>query len=441
MYYRFFLFINLLCFGSVLVANAQQIPYKKYTTIDGLVQNQALNIMQDSKGYIWVGTKGGVSKFDGEEFENFTTKDGLPHSYVEYITEDLNGNIWIVTKKGITKYNGKELQNFLHEGVKKIYVDSLERIWFRNIDLDLIRLDIRSDTEENLSEKCALICEENIEVGSIYYDTKNRQTIVTARDDFRALKAFILKGEEIFEVNLNKVTAIWQNTDGRILGRNEDYSYFFELIGYDFALLRSLKSPIQLSGGYIIDNNKNLYIKSREEDKIDGKWNQIYKIDSLGTKVPIPVEIPVIAKLLLDKEQNLWAATEKGIVKIMNEHFIHYNKDDGLNYIWSIVEGINGNMYFASYGDGLSKQIGDTMIVSLEDKYKSYFGGNAFYMGAIKSKKGSLLFPASTLLLTYENDTFDVYPDTDRVHRRKREGKDIGAILDIYEDTTENLLF
>ena len=51
--------------------------WKNYTVLDGLADNAVVAIHQDSDGIMWVGTLGGVSRYDGNEFVNFTTENGL----------------------------------------------------------------------------------------------------------------------------------------------------------------------------------------------------------------------------------------------------------------------------------------------------------------------------------------------------------------------------
>jgi hypothetical protein len=53
--------------------------------------------MEDSKGYIWIGTKNGVARWDSKNFEYFTIKDGLPNNEVIGIFEDSKGRIWFQT--------------------------------------------------------------------------------------------------------------------------------------------------------------------------------------------------------------------------------------------------------------------------------------------------------------------------------------------------------
>ena len=75
---------------------------------------QVIRVFEDSRGYIWSATKGGLSKFDGEKFENFYRKDSLKFLKIDDITEDSKKNIWVqYTFRGYTKFDGKSFTNFI----------------------------------------------------------------------------------------------------------------------------------------------------------------------------------------------------------------------------------------------------------------------------------------------------------------------------------------
>jgi len=57
---------SIVAFISVHVACAQVLSVRTFTVNDGLPSNQIRSIVQDGRGYLWVGTyAGGVSTFDG----------------------------------------------------------------------------------------------------------------------------------------------------------------------------------------------------------------------------------------------------------------------------------------------------------------------------------------------------------------------------------------
>lgn len=61
---------------------------------DGLPQPQIFKIYQDSRGYLWICTKGGLRKFDGMDFENYTIKDGLEDDFIINLHEDSTGTFY-----------------------------------------------------------------------------------------------------------------------------------------------------------------------------------------------------------------------------------------------------------------------------------------------------------------------------------------------------------
>ena len=50
---------------------ASKIEFDRYTIDDGLSQNTVYEVFQDSRGYIWLGTQGGLDRFNGYEFKHY----------------------------------------------------------------------------------------------------------------------------------------------------------------------------------------------------------------------------------------------------------------------------------------------------------------------------------------------------------------------------------
>src|SRR5215510_1634004 len=79
--------------------NAQQQLFTTYAMNEGLVHNTVRRIFQDSKGFIWIGTWEGLSKYDGYRFTNFTTANGLSQNLVNDFFED-NGKLYVALNNG-----------------------------------------------------------------------------------------------------------------------------------------------------------------------------------------------------------------------------------------------------------------------------------------------------------------------------------------------------
>lgn len=73
----------------------------------GLSSSQITCIAQDRGGSIWVGTNGGLNKYQNEtdNFIHYFVEDGLPSNYITGIAVDKNNGLWISSKKGISYYS------------------------------------------------------------------------------------------------------------------------------------------------------------------------------------------------------------------------------------------------------------------------------------------------------------------------------------------------
>jgi len=89
------------------VACSADIWFRNYTINDGLSGNFVECIIQDSRGYLWIGTRDGLNLYDGYSFKN--VKGANYSNFITSLFEDKNGNIWIGSlSRGVTIFNFKE---------------------------------------------------------------------------------------------------------------------------------------------------------------------------------------------------------------------------------------------------------------------------------------------------------------------------------------------
>ncbi len=88
-----------------------------YTQEDGLPNNQIQSIFQDSKGWMWIGTSQGLSRFDGYGFVNYLSQDGdstaMLGNLVRVIKEDYKGNLLVGTETGGLNIFDREQEIFI----------------------------------------------------------------------------------------------------------------------------------------------------------------------------------------------------------------------------------------------------------------------------------------------------------------------------------------
>lgn len=106
-----FSLLAFLCLFPYLIIFAQnKEPRFEHLTIkDGLPDNRITTILQDHLGYMWFGTTGGLSRYDGYKFNNYKIEKGNPRSisdnWVGCIYEDHLNNLWIGTQPYDTRFD------------------------------------------------------------------------------------------------------------------------------------------------------------------------------------------------------------------------------------------------------------------------------------------------------------------------------------------------
>jgi ligand-binding sensor domain-containing protein len=99
------------------------------------------DITGDLDGNIWIATRGGLSKYNGFEFENFTTSSGLSDDFIFDVEVDENNNVWIGTSREIAKYDGSKWESIAAEDVRSIASDGQGAVWFGTISNGLFKYD------------------------------------------------------------------------------------------------------------------------------------------------------------------------------------------------------------------------------------------------------------------------------------------------------------
>jgi signal transduction histidine kinase/ligand-binding sensor domain-containing protein/DNA-binding response OmpR family regulator len=91
-------------------AQDQTIQFEHLSVKDGLSQLSVLSIFQDSQGFMWFGTRNGLNRYDGYNFEIFRESDAgkyISNGHVECMAEDSQKRLWIGTRRGLNRYDGK----------------------------------------------------------------------------------------------------------------------------------------------------------------------------------------------------------------------------------------------------------------------------------------------------------------------------------------------
>lgn len=87
---------------TIQTAASQLLPFRALTVRDGLISNSTTTLYQDSKGFLWIGSYDGFSRYDGYTFIGKSAADGMPSNYITAFAESRKrpGTMFIGTNGG-----------------------------------------------------------------------------------------------------------------------------------------------------------------------------------------------------------------------------------------------------------------------------------------------------------------------------------------------------
>lgn len=349
---------------SVFSGFAQNFSFISFSNSLGLPQSQVQCITQDDDGYLWVGTLGGLAKFNGKQFSTFPLEKGLYSNRISCL-KYIQKSILVGHEGGITLIKNNTANSYtLSQNDRTITV---------------------TDFIEYQGKIIAAT-----EGGGIYIIHNNRLAKVSLNNE----DASVCRTLEIINNKLYIGTR-----DG--LYQTSDLTNFTQV---------SSSKHHSISG--IVQTNQSIYIATF--------YGGLFRTDaSFETLDSIPINLPdlYIGSLEKDKKNQLWLTSPDGVVRLdqKNEPLI-LNKANGFpaKSINCSFEDREGNIWFGSDGRGLirfanqnlelyTKSTGlasELILCGLKINQNKYIFGSydagAFVMDA-SGKCQNIPIPASTI--------------------------------------------
>jgi ligand-binding sensor domain-containing protein len=335
------------------LATAQQYNFVNYTINDGLPNSNILSVLQDSRGFLWLGTTTGIASFNGENWQTHHKSLKIKPVPVYDIFEDHYNSIWFAMgKNGVFRYNGKNTLQ-LHDSINVISIceDVDGNILLASKDNGIYKLKNNSNQASgNQIIKTEILNDfPNITVFHMLRDKDGNIWLGTNKG--------LLKydGLSIEEFNLfnglphNKVTKVFEDNLGRIwfctprgIGKYdyEKFQIFTQENGLNSNQINTISQDA--TGKIWLGGEKGI-------DLFDDEKFQHLSIQNGLVDEHINV-------LKLDNSGNMWIGSEFGGVSMFPGYaFTRYSKEEGLisNQVFSIeIDGQN-NLYIGTL-DGLN---------------------------------------------------------------------------------------
>ncbi|SFT65467.1 Two component regulator propeller [Lishizhenia tianjinensis] len=360
----------LLCCSFTLTTLAQNYSYLKYSASEGLPQSQVFDITQDKDGYIWVGTFGGLAKFNGIKFETYTSDNGLFNNRISFI-EFIDDKLYVGHEGGISiGVNRKFIQLSLPQDAKTSKVTSIQKFnqqiyvatngggLFKIVDFQIQKIDkgpqyirdlIVLEDELYLAARRGLFSlqkDENLD--TLIYDTKISFTGISKSQNTLYLSAY---NGHIYQ---------YKNSD-----------------------LKSIYSSNIKFRGVLFKNNKLWCYSPSGVTQINLTTEQSIKFTEKNG-----LETPDINAVYIDREDNLWLGSSgKGLLRFSGEAFTYFKKNERLSsdLILSILETKSGEYFFSTFDAELTHWIDDTTTSFLPI-------GDGFVWSSVERENGDIFF-------------------------------------------------
>ena len=404
---------------------SQEYSFIPYSVEDGLSQTQVHSICSDNLGNLWLGTGGGVSRFDGAEFNNFSKENGLAdNSSVEIISH--NGFIWIATKQGITRIKNKQVATVnlsqLSKGnyITAITFDKKGHLWVGIQNIGLVEMEVLNDPKFSLKEIKTHLQEKQLFIRSLKCDQKG-SIWIGAKGYIGYYKAD--KWNQVYlPFSANNISDIDQDLNG-----------IFWISTYNSGVFKYDSKANEFANFNIENGLISVAIRSIFVDKKNRVWlsskigvsrieNDIIK--NFNSKNGLSEEnINTIGE---DLENNIWLGSDgSGAFRFTGEKFVNYTTNSGLpsNYIMSICQDLKKNIWLSTYGEGICC-LKNNNIINFNIN-NSAIKNNTIWT-SLCTNEGKLLFGSSGGLIEISNEQINTYSNVDWLPSNK--------ITSLYED-------
>ncbi len=300
---------------------SQAYNFRNYSVKDGVAQSQVYSLLQDSRGFLWMGTRGGgITRFDGVNFKTYSVRDGLINNYIFNIKEDAEHNLWIGTNDGLSKYNGIRFENFKPKG-------SSSQLWVQEIAID-------AHGGKWLATNEGVFLFNNNKFINVSEKLKQKKTVINA-------------------IHVDKSGAVWYGTSEglyKIVVKNGSYSLAKKgkSARFIFNSITAVKE----------DNKGNIYIGTYGNGAYRYNGKEFSRIDSNEI-----LNKQTILDIYFDKHDNIWMTTlGKGVAQYntVAKSLTWLTENEGLsnNHVRTITQDNSGNFWFGTSGGGVCNYFG-----------------------------------------------------------------------------------
>ncbi len=400
-FFIFLIFVNVFLNG-IIAAEERTIHFKRITIDDGLSQSAIFCFMQDSRGFLWIGTQDGLNKYDGYTFQVFKPDrddpNSLSNNWITALCEDNSGKIWIGTRGGglnkldpeqekFTRYPfSKDNPGCIDSGyIETVYQGSSGAIWVgtRGGGLSKITMEIDGENPERVKEKIHnyrhipsnpnSLADDTVNsilqdrAGSFWIGTNNGLDKLDEKNG--VFNHYVHNPHDPNSLSDNYIHAIYEDSEGLIwIGAHRGLNSFDKKTGKFTNYRNRPEDPNSLSydniSAIIEDYSGVLWIST-----MGGGLNKFNKKTGTFTHYrytpddPNSISYDIIQCIYEDRSHTIWIGTSgKGLNLFDRLHnfqlyrsILNNPNSLGNNYIYSVYQDHLGLIWIGTSGGGLDR--------------------------------------------------------------------------------------
>ncbi len=345
-----------------------QYDIRVYKARDGLPMNDLKDVFQSSDGYIWIASQEGVARFDGVRFKIFRRSEypGLGEDFVWDIDEDWNGHLWFATQGGgVSRFDGKQFTNYttkdglLSKVVTHVLVNNQKKYILFATD--------KGETyyRNNGFEQDASIQDTSIREATITKVFKNSDEKLPEYIPGE----LIVSGGSIYKIasSFDLPTANCLRASGEIFFRGEK-GWLYEFVDKEFLKSNSSRLPsAMVIRALHEDHDGNLWFATEGQGIY--RYNYIHdSFDSLTTENGLSTDNNYFNRIMEDNEGGLWFAGGGGLVKLSDNKFVTFGRNEGLrnHFGHTVCEDSDGNIWMGFRDGSIARLESQKLVVFKE---------------------------------------------------------------------------
>lgn len=394
-------FLCCLLFLLPFLGMTQKYAFLSYSTEEGLPQTQVNAFCQDDDGYLWVGTLGGLAKFNGRDFKTFSPEDGLLNNRIQTLFYE-SGILWIGHDGGITRLQNNKMKNIEFTGRDKSRKVS-KILRFKN---KVIVCSIGGGMFEVVGDQF-----KSIKLPS--EDAKFIRTAVVAKDGYLYLstRRGILKTNDLknfsFEEGIDRVSYYGVDANDKEIYfiSFSDGIYHKEFSSGKITHFLNDETGNLLRGGSL--NSKGILWVYSDNGVMTVSNNKVIRLVNEVSGLPVNNAVLCVFD---DASGNTWIGSNgKGMFRFPGEQFKYYDRTNGFksDLFLTGFELKNGSFYFGTLDAGVIKRSADgsTKIIDI---------GEAMIWASQPNVDGLNWFGTQNSLVSLDaNDNKKVYTEKD----------------------------